>query len=85
MGELYVHPHTLKHGLSEQDVRHAWRNAVASTVRICDDGREDVLAIGPDTHGRIVEMVAARDGVDMLVFHAMTPPTRRFRREMGIA
>lgn len=73
----------LKHGLSEEDVLHAWRHAFAELR----DSREGSvhLAVGPDQGGRLVEVIAERraDG-SWYLFHAMTPPTRRVLRFLGL-
>ena len=29
MQEIYIHPHALKHGLNEEDIKCAWENFVA--------------------------------------------------------
>ena len=34
MQEIYIHPHALKHGLSEDEIKEAWRNFVAQTKRL---------------------------------------------------
>lgn len=33
MNEVYIHPHALKHGISEEEIKDAWENFVAKTKR----------------------------------------------------
>lgn len=75
-----IHPHALVHGLSAEDVAYAWDNYHTGAVRV--PGELEVR-IGFDTAGREVEMVGSLlAGGDWLVFHAMTPPTKKVRREI---
>lgn len=48
MNDVFVHEHALVHGLTEQQVLHAWRNAVAVARRACSNGEVDFVAIGFD-------------------------------------
>ena len=48
MNEVFVHEHALMHGLSEEQVLHAWRNAVSVARRGCESGEVDFVAIGFD-------------------------------------
>lgn len=70
--------------LSPDDVIAAWNTAIVSAPRLLQDP-DQYVAIGFDGSGRLVEMAAVRtvDG-DWLVFHAMTPPTDRTFKELGI-
>lgn len=80
---VLVHGHALKHGLSEEDVRHAWDYYWIGAVRV--PGEREVR-IGPDLSGRGVEMVGALLGSgDWLVYHALTPPSARMLREVDDA
>lgn len=75
-----IHPHALVHGILAEDVEHAWENYVIGAVRV--PGELEVR-IGFDRAGREVEMVGSLlAGGDWLVFHAMTPPTKKVRREI---
>ena len=68
--------------LSEDDVRHAWDNRFAEATRSDVAGYWQVIAIGADQKGRLVEMVASLQGGDWLVFHAFTPPTKKAMDEI---
>ena len=86
MAKLIVHERvTARHPeLTEEDVRSAWEGALTSTPRIHKNPSEYV-ALGFDGNGRLLELVAARlDGGDWLIFHAMTPPSDKTFKELGI-
>jgi len=53
-----IHPNALKHGLTEEDIRHAWSNAFEWIRRDRDDGIIDYVFIGPDTKGNLSELIA---------------------------
>ena len=82
---IFVHericrPHP---GLIEDDVAFAWSDAIASRPRL-DRDPEEHLALGFDANGRLLEMVGIRDEAgDWLVFHALTPATKKAKRELG--
>lgn len=85
MDDVYVHSRVMaRHPeLSEDDVRSAWRNAIELVRRECDDGVRYVAA-GADSRGRLIEMVAmARDGA-YLIYHAMTPPSKKTLAELHL-
>ena len=83
MEEIYVHPHAFKHGLREREIRYAWDHCVAAQLR--KPPREEQLAVvGTDMWGRVVQMVGVRKNHGMLIYHAMTPPTRGFLEELGL-
>ena len=64
--------------LSEQDVVTALRSVMVEAQRA--DGTW--MAIGLDGRGRDLELLYnERDGV-LVVYHAFTPPTRKFVREI---
>ena len=68
----------------DTDVLAAWRNAINVVLR--DTSEKDFLvAVGADMRGRLLEMVATEDANGkMHIFHAMTPPSERTLRELGI-
>jgi len=70
--------------LNNDDVHMAWKHIIRSFTRTWTDQRECV-AVGVDGKGRLVEMIAIRsqDG-SLLVYHAMTPPTKKVLKEMGL-
>ena len=83
---VIVHPRVIERHpeLAEGDVRSAWDNQYRCIIRATETGSRHV-AIGCDTHGREIEMVAvALEGGDWLVFHAMTPPSAKTYDELGM-
>ena len=84
MNEVFVHEHALVHGLSEEQVLHAWRNAVSVVRRGCESGEVDFVAIGFDQHDRAIEMTGRKKPFGVLIFHANTPPTTRALKELGL-
>ena len=81
-----IHPNALKHGLTEGDIRHARSNAFEWIRRDRDDGMIDYVFIGPDTKGRLSELIARFSAPvgGYIVFHAFTPPTKKILKELGI-
>lgn len=71
--------------LSKEDVIAAWNSRLKCQVRL-GPWPPQYAAIGFDGHGRSVEMVAVYDPNQdsVLVFHARTPATKKFKRELGI-
>lgn len=82
---MRVHPRiTERHPeLSEADVVHAWDNRYVEMMRPDAPNYPCLLAIGVDLSGRDVEMIATIYRGDWLVYHAFTPPTKRFVNEIG--
>ena len=83
--ELLVMQRALKHGLSEEQIEHAWRNAVDFLRIDLEDGGVVIKAIGFDASGRGIEISAREKEFGMIVFHANTPPTSRALREFGLS
>lgn len=69
--------------LSDEDVVSAWRNAIELARRECDEG-DRYVAVGADGNGRLIEMVAMRVDADYLIYHAMTPPSKKTLRELRL-
>ena len=70
--------------LTETDVLSAWRNAIALVRRETSEA-DFYVAVGFDTNGRPIEMVAAKDDDgSLLIFHAMIPPTKKTLRELRV-
>lgn len=58
-----------KHGLTEADVLHAWRN-VMRTVEQDYDGETRLFAIGPALDGALLELVVVPADEPVRVIHA---------------
>lgn len=83
---IAIHPNALKHGLTEEGIRHAWDNAFEWIRRDRDDGLIDYVFIGPDAKGRLLELLArySESLGGYICFHAFTPPTKKIMKELGI-
>lgn len=70
--------------LTPVDIAHAWGARIATGMRLDADVAQKV-AVGFDAKGRMIEMVAVTlSNGDVLVFHAMTPPSKKTLRETGL-
>ncbi len=59
----------LKHGIDQANVAHAWTNAIR-LVEYEYEGEDRLRVIGPDRHGRMLELVAVPAGQPSRVIHA---------------
>ena len=85
MAEIKVHPrvHRRHPEIDDEDVRSAWRNAIAMGRRL-DTVPHVLVAIGFDTNGRLLEILAVfMDEGTCLAFHAMKAAKKTFR-ELGL-
>ncbi|MFT8356367.1 MAG: hypothetical protein ABF780_06515 [Bifidobacterium aquikefiri] len=76
--DLAVHPRVRERHpeIKEEDVLAAWRSALLSAPRM--NGTGSWITVGVDGRGRLLEMVSVRNGEGKwLVYHAMTPPSRK--------
>lgn len=58
-----------KHGVDEEDIVHAWENAIRY-VEYDYDGDGRLLVIGADRHGRMLELVAVPADEPTRIIHA---------------
>ncbi len=82
--DVVVHPRiSQRHPeICAEDVTSAWDNVLLSARR--DDGSGAWVSVGVDGRGRLLELVSVPEaGGRWLVFHAMTPPSRKTLRELG--
>ena len=81
--ELVVHPHALKHGVTEDQIVNAWEHFVRMQNRTTPN--EDViLAVDYERGGRMLQMVGRLLDGCVLIYHAMTPPTTKVLVELGL-
>ncbi|MCI2148757.1 hypothetical protein [Bifidobacterium crudilactis] len=84
--EVIVHPriHDRHNEIEDADVLSAWRSALLSASRA--DGTGTWITVGVDGRGRLLEMMSVRnnDG-QWLIYHAMTPPSRKTMNELNSA
>ncbi len=83
MDEVYIAEHALKHGVAPQDIEHAWANFVRKQYRGSPNEGE-IVVIGIDTNGNLLQLVAAERLRGIVIFHAMRPPTQKVLKELGL-
>ena len=66
---MEVVPSALKHGIDAADIEHAWTSAIR-LVEYEYSGEDRLLVIGPDQHGRMLELVAVPVGRPTRIIHA---------------
>jgi len=64
-----IRPSARRHGIDDADIQHAWVNAVR-LVEYDYEGEDRLLVIGPDRHGRMLELVAVPADQPARVIHA---------------
>ena len=82
-----IHPRVfVRHPeLTDEDVRVAWENSVDKTLRVDSPNFPEYVCTGYDGKGRHVEMVGAMTREGWLVYHAMTPPSKKTLKEISDA
>jgi len=83
---VIVHPRvSVRHpDISCDDVLVAWDTCLRSGLR-GNRTPDEQIAVGLDGAGRLIEMVAVRLEFDSwLIYHAMTPPSRKTLEELGL-
>jgi len=83
MNDLYIHPHAYKHGLSESDVFYAWKNFLRKQHRKSPE-EDTILTVGYNKSGKLIQMVGRQTQDGILIYHAMSPPTRSVLIELGL-
>jgi hypothetical protein len=81
-----VHPrvHERHPEIEEADALDAWGNCIRSVPRIAKNPNEHI-AVGVDRKGRLIELIAIWSPADgWLIFHALTPPTKKSLAELQI-
>ena len=77
--------HATKHGLARAEIGYAWRNPLRCRQRHGASDPPYWIAIGSLPNGNLAELVAfLDDGGNWCVFHAMTPPTKKFLKELHL-
>ena len=81
--EIIVDEHAYKHGLTEEQIRYAWDNFVKKLFR-GKPNEGEIVCVGYDKNGTMMQMVAVEKSFGVLIYHAMTPPTRNALKELGL-
>lgn len=86
MANIAVHPRVMERHpeLTENDVLSAWENMIAFLPRLEAEPTR-YIAVGSDSKGRLIEMVAQKAEEDLwVIFHAMTPPSQKTLVELRL-
>ena len=67
---MEIRPSARKHGISDDDIRHAIDNAVAAITR--PEQPDFTMSIGPDSTARLPEVGVVETDDQDYVIHAMT-------------
>lgn len=81
---IKFHPNAFKHGLSRDDIEQACRNAFAWKERDGSKYGTELLVVGADQKGRLIEVLLVDKKNVLYAYHAMTPPTDRTLKELGL-
>ncbi len=92
---IAIHPHALKHGLTESDITCAWNSAFTWFRRDLENGGIDYVLVGLDGRNRLMELIARycpnRDGyiiyqsaTGCFPFERFQQDTQQVLREIGI-
>ncbi len=84
MDEVYVHPHALEHGLTEDEILRAWSNFVKSQQRKCPRNDQCVRIGYGRTSTDAIQMIGITKPYGTLIVHALTPPQTKTLDELGI-
>ena len=68
---MEIHASAYRHGLTADDIEHAWSNSIGFYDIDPDHEPTKSLCIGPDTAGNLVELLYLQLPTDVLVIHAM--------------
>ena len=83
---LLIAQSALKHGLNEDEIDYAYNHCLKSRTiqRIGNVNNEVDLLLCFLEDGRMCELVAtlAYDEENVFIFHAMTPPTKEFSKQL---
>lgn len=75
-----IHQTALRHGVSDEDVRHAVAHAVAVVDLDAESDRPKVFVVGPDRGGNMLEVIVLLLAEDReLAIHAMRLRKKYYR------
>ena len=81
--EIIISEHAYKHGLDEESILYAWENFIRLQHRGAPNEGQ-ILLVGSDKKGRLLQIVAVEREFGVLIYHAMTPPTNNALKEPGM-
>ena len=68
---MEIHSSAYRHGLTGDDIQHAWNNSIAFYDIDTDHEPTKSLCIGPDTAGNLLELLFIQLTDDELIIHAI--------------
>ncbi len=68
---MEIHRSAYRHGITDDEIDHAWRNALAFYDIDTEHEPTKSLCIGPDTAGNLLELLFLQLADDDLIIHAM--------------
>ena len=68
--------------LTEKEIIFAWQTALESALRIDSPRFPECVKIGYGKSGQLIEMVGVQTEDGWLIYHAMTPPSRKTMTEI---
>lgn len=84
MKDVFIHPHALKHGITEGEILRAWTNFVKSQYREIPN-EDQCVRIGYGSRlPTAIQMIGIRKPFGVLIVHAMTPPQKSILKELGM-
>lgn len=78
--DLLVLDHAFKHGLTYQQIEHAWANAFDYRWVAVNGDNSVIAAVGTDQSNRLVELTVFIKPYVACVYHANTPLSNRTLR-----
>jgi hypothetical protein len=78
---IYTTESARRHGLTDDEVCYAWAHAIEYRRVRLDKRPPHYMALGALPDGRVAELAAYSSGLDLVVFHCMTPTTPGFMHE----
>lgn len=69
--------------ITNEEVVSAWESRIKTQFRV-DEDKPYLISVGVSNTGKVLEMIAFEDESDVVIFHAMTPPSKKFLKEIGM-
>ena len=82
---VFVHPHALKHGVSEDEILFAWSNFVKSQQRFSSHEEQCARVGYGHKTPHAIQMIGVIKPFGTLIIHAMTPPQNNVLCELGLS
>lgn len=82
--DILVHPRISERHpeISPEDVLAAWKSPLDMLLRVDSLNFPEYVCIGYDPKGQLLEMVGTMTNDGWLIYHAMTPPSKKTLKEI---